>query len=89
VGAVFELAANGAESVLYSFAGGNDGKFPVAGLIMDKAGNLYGTTPQGGLEHGTVFQVSPGGVETRLYSFTGGSDGANFAVGNFRRVRCP
>jgi len=63
--------------VLYSFTGGSDGAFPEAGLMKDKAGNLYGTTLQGGTDYffGTVFELTPDGTETVLYSFTGGSDG--------------
>jgi len=47
-GMVFKLAADGSESILYSFVGGNDGDFPGAGLIADKAGRFYGTTSGGG-----------------------------------------
>ncbi len=47
LGTVFELAANGTESVLYSFAGGSDGDYPFASLILDAKGNLYGTTCPG------------------------------------------
>jgi uncharacterized repeat protein (TIGR03803 family) len=67
-GVVFELIAAGTkwkEKVLYSFAGAPDGANPLAGLIMDKAGNLYGTTPNGGTGTGTgtgsVFELSPSG----------------------------
>jgi uncharacterized repeat protein (TIGR03803 family) len=59
-GAVFEVSPKGAETVLYSFAGGSDGAFPAAALISDKAGNLYGTTSSGGASSdGTVFKVTP------------------------------
>jgi uncharacterized repeat protein (TIGR03803 family) len=76
-GAVFEIAADGTESVLYSFAGGNDGRRPEAGLVEDKAGNLYGTTNQGGpADAGTVFKLAPDGGETVLYAFAGASDGS-------------
>jgi hypothetical protein len=50
-GTVFELERTNdgwKEQVLHSFAGGNDGSYPAAGMIFDKAGNLYGTTAQGG-----------------------------------------
>ncbi len=70
-------------SALYSFAGGSDGANPLASLVADGAGNLYGTTFLGGAGvgrgHGTVFELSPNGGggwnETVLYSFTGGADG--------------
>jgi len=72
-GTVFEVAPNGTETVLYSFcsvAGCPDGSGPVAGLITDKAANLYGTTGYGGPGGGgTVFEVTPNGTETVLYSF--------------------
>ena len=75
-GVVFELAPDGAETVLYSFcqqAGCADGVIPQAGLIMDAAGNLYGTTRDGGTggfsAMGTVFILGPDGTQTVLYSF--------------------
>ncbi len=61
------------ETVLYSFCtavGCIDGAFPYAGLISDTAGNLYGTTQEGGaLTGGTVFMVDATGNETVLHSF--------------------
>jgi uncharacterized repeat protein (TIGR03803 family) len=77
-GTVFMLTPDGTESVLHSFSlKNNDGEYPWAGLIMDKAGNLHGTTTGGGKYNaGTVFEVAPGGSETVSYSFGGGSDGA-------------
>lgn len=75
-GTVFEISAAGAETVLHSFGAGTDGKNPVARLIMDGAGNLYGTTNIGGVSgNGTVFEISAAGTETVLYSFAG-ADGA-------------
>ena len=65
-------------NTLYSFTGGGtgDGANPDAGLIADPAGNLYGTTINGGgNDAGTVFQLTPSGNLTVLHSFTGGSDG--------------
>jgi uncharacterized repeat protein (TIGR03803 family) len=81
-GVVFRLSrAEGGwkETVLHRFAGGpNDGEYPVAGLVIDISGNLYGTTESG---TGTVFELSPShdGVwhEKILQNFTGGSDGDN------------
>ena len=68
------------ESALYSFTGGNDGGAPEGGVILDAAGNLYGTTSAGGASGlGTVFELSPPAsgetdwTESVLYSFQGGT----------------
>ena len=75
-GAVFKVAPNGTETVLYSFSGGADGAQPFSALVRDKAGNLYGTTTMGGSANaGVVFKLDPGGTETVLHNFTGGTDG--------------
>jgi uncharacterized repeat protein (TIGR03803 family) len=72
-------ALAGTAKVVYSFAGEEDGEYPSTDLVVDGAGNLYGTTVQGGdFGGGTVFQLSRSGntwVHTVLYSFTGGADG--------------
>jgi uncharacterized repeat protein (TIGR03803 family) len=52
--------------VLYSFTGGTDGAFPLAGVIRDSAGNLYGTSS--GEQNGTVFKVNPKGKFKLLYA---------------------
>ena len=75
-GVVFKIDPTGNETVLYSFTGGPDGGSPLAAVIRDKAGNLYGTTDTGGAsDAGVVFKVDTSGKETVLYSFTGGADG--------------
>ena len=65
--------------VIYSFSGDTDGEYLDTDLVIDKAGNLYGTTVQGGaFGSGTVFQLAPsasGWTHTVLYSFKGGRDG--------------
>jgi uncharacterized repeat protein (TIGR03803 family) len=86
-GTVFQLKPNGSggwtETVLYSFyPNGTDGFLPFAGLVIDSAGNLYGTTFYGGNDYsGTVFEVSPNGhggwTENVLYSFCGQTNCAN------------
>jgi len=76
-GTVFQLSPTGEETLLYSFAGGADGAGPYAGVTMDNAGNLYGTTAGGGRGYGTVFKIDTTGKETVLYSFAGSPDGAN------------
>jgi uncharacterized repeat protein (TIGR03803 family) len=64
-------------SVIHSFTGPPDGGHPIAGLVQDEVGNLYGTTFYGGtFDSGTVFKIDTSSKETVLYSFTGGADGA-------------
>jgi len=58
-GTVFMLDTSGKERVLHSFAGGADGWFPQAGLLLDSKGNLYGTTSDAGGGTGTVFKLTP------------------------------
>jgi uncharacterized repeat protein (TIGR03803 family) len=79
-GTVFELVPEAnetwSEKVLHSFTGGNDGSSPYNnGLVFDDAGNLYGSTPNGGLhDYGVVFKLTPGAedvwTEQVLYAFT-------------------
>jgi len=77
-GGVFKVDTKGNESMLYSFTGGADGAYPISALVRDHAGNLYGTTTQGGsVGAGVVFKVDPSGKETVLHNFTGGSDGVD------------
>ena len=56
-----------------------DGSTPYAGLVLDKTGNLYGTTYVGGVNgYGTVFKITPTGTEAVLHSFAfDGTDGFN------------
>jgi uncharacterized repeat protein (TIGR03803 family) len=89
-GTVFRLDKTGHETVLHSFGfcstlNCTDGLEPVAGLIMDAVGTLYGTTQYGGAYgQGTVFEVDKTGDETVLYSFcsaSGCTDGAEPVAG--------
>jgi len=88
-GVVFKLTpgANGkwAETVLFRF-GGPDGGNPATGLTLDAAGDLYGTTAQGGNFNGDcpsgcglAFELTPRAkgvwAETVMHEFAGGSDG--------------
>jgi uncharacterized repeat protein (TIGR03803 family) len=84
-GTVFKLTNSGGdwtESVLYSFAAGQDGNQPTDGVVMDSAGNLFGTTPYGGINNcqggcGTVFELTPSGSgwsEQIIYRFQGVPD---------------
>ena len=97
-GAVFELSppsspgGDWAETVLYSFQGGpSDGAGPMAGLVLDGAGNLYGTGFHGGIDAepcddggcGVVYELTPPSVpgspwtESVLYMFQGNTSGGN------------
>jgi uncharacterized repeat protein (TIGR03803 family) len=91
-GTVYELSPSAGgkwtEKNLYTFTGHADGGYPSGGLILDSAGNLYGTTEYGGSDSstcrqrcGTVFKLTPSAgswTESVLYEFTGGSiDGKN------------
>ena len=78
LGTVFKVdATTGNETVVYNFAGDSDGRYPLAGLVSDAQGNLYGTTSQGGSSFifGTVFKLDRNGDETVLDIFTGEFDG--------------
>src|ERR1700693_28513 len=81
--------AASAEKVLYSFQGGSDGSYPIAGLVSDNVGDLYGQNAAGGSRYcssangigcGTVFERSPvvggGWTERVIYTFQGGQDGS-------------
>src|SRR6476620_4272197 len=63
LGAIYRLSPDGAggwsESVLYSFRSGTDGNSSISNLVSDAAGNLYGTTSEGGLGSGAIFELSP------------------------------
>jgi len=72
-------SASAGTKIIYSFGGDADGEYIDSDLVMDSAGNIYGTSVQGGdFGGGTVFELRPSGtgwVHTVLYSFTGGADG--------------
>jgi uncharacterized repeat protein (TIGR03803 family) len=79
---VFKLDKSGTYNVLYSFTGSPDGAIPVASVVLDAAGNLYGTTKIGGTSNlGTVFKLDTSNTETVLHSFTGSPDGATPVAG--------
>jgi uncharacterized repeat protein (TIGR03803 family) len=75
-GTVYKLDRSGAETILHAFTGGSDGEFPWASLVIDKQGNLFGTTAFGGAhDDGTVFELDASGKETVLHSFVSATDG--------------
>jgi uncharacterized repeat protein (TIGR03803 family) len=80
LGTVYRIDPSGSESILYSFAGKADGGGPLAALVQDEAGNLYGTAAYGGdlscanaypIGCGTVFRLDASGTETVLHTFIG------------------
>lgn len=87
-GTVYEISPSGGgwnESILYNFVGGLVGAAPYSGVILDAAGNLDGTSTDGGYyDQGTVFQLTPSGsgwAGSAIYSFTGNNDGYDPAAG--------
>jgi len=84
--------------VIYNFTGGQDGAYPLAGLTMDAAGNLYGTASYGGYSGGscakysgcgTVFKLihkGSGWTFNPLYMFQGDFEGNNDAANPAARV---
>ena len=87
-GTVFELTHSGSgwmETILHNFGAPGDGSEPLHSVVLDTAGNVYGTTYQGGPDNaGTVFQLVPSGAswtENILASFssTGAIGGGPFA----------
>jgi uncharacterized repeat protein (TIGR03803 family) len=87
LGMIFELTPGSGgtwvEKDLHDFDGSaTDGASPLAGLTIDRAGNLYGTTYQGGIyNNGTVFELTRGAdgswTQQLLHSFGGSGDGAS------------
>ncbi len=74
------------QSVIHSFGSGNDGQLPYSSLLIDSAGNLYGTTAYGGgatclyQSCGTIYELTPSGqawTETILYNFANREQGSN------------
>jgi uncharacterized repeat protein (TIGR03803 family) len=70
---VFRLARNGQFTLLHAFQGGvEDGATPQPGLLLDRAGNLYGATAAGGdTENGIAFKISPDGTFNIVHRFAG------------------
>jgi uncharacterized repeat protein (TIGR03803 family) len=91
-GTVFELDTSHAYSTLYTFPQGpTDGFNPISGVIVDSAGNLFGTTLEGGALNcgggnkpligcGTVFKLTPSKVESVFSLQSGGGEGANVGL---------
>ena len=84
LGSIYRLArttgGNWSEQVLYRFQAGQDGNSSISNLVFDAAGNLYGTTSEGGLGSGTIFELARNGngtwMESLPHLFAGPPDGA-------------
>jgi uncharacterized repeat protein (TIGR03803 family) len=77
-GTVYKVAPNGKFTTLHKFTGNADGGFLYGGLAVDKDGNLYGSTGDGGANtDGTVFKLASDGTLTTLYDFKGEKDGSS------------
>lgn len=86
-GVVFRVNATGRETVLYRFSGDDPDQGGTFGsVILDAAGNLYGTTSGLPLFAGTVFTLEKSGRQTVLYSFKGGADGGTPEAGLIQDV---
>jgi uncharacterized repeat protein (TIGR03803 family) len=89
-GTIFKLArikgGKWKHTVLYAFPKPEDGSFPTGGVVVDKAGNLYGATVAGGMGRcsaggcGVVYKLAPSGTNKKwtysvLHKFNGGDGG--------------
>jgi uncharacterized repeat protein (TIGR03803 family) len=76
-GTIYKVDASGTKTVLYAFTGRADGAGPDQRLVRDAAGNLYGTTQEGGEKpySGTAYKLDTTGTETVVYNFLVGKDG--------------
>jgi uncharacterized repeat protein (TIGR03803 family) len=95
-GTLFKLTSNGpgvpwTETILHTFlgVGSLDGSVPVGRVIVDPAGNIFGTTQTGGLHNlGTVFEASPDGLGgwtfTTIHNFGATGDGYHPLAGLLR-----
>jgi uncharacterized repeat protein (TIGR03803 family) len=83
IGSVYELSprqsGEWSERVIYSFQNGSDGNSPISNIVRDNAGNLFGTTSEGGSGSGAIFKLSPTGggqwTESVVHAFAGPPDG--------------
>jgi len=76
-GTVFKLSPSGKETVLYDFINNGDPVEAAGPLVLDRNGNVFGTSLEGGnFFYGTVFKLDPQGVLTMLHDFDSSGNGA-------------
>jgi uncharacterized repeat protein (TIGR03803 family) len=81
-GIIYRLSST-TEKVLYNFTGGTDGFGPGGTVVFDRAGNSYGSTPDGGAYYeGVVYKLSRSGKYHVIHAFTGGKDGGVGSLGS-------
>ncbi|HLY05336.1 MAG TPA: choice-of-anchor tandem repeat GloVer-containing protein, partial [Rhizomicrobium sp.] len=77
LGTAFEVTPSGTETVLWNFGNGTDGSYPVAEPVLDRQGNVYATTAEGGTSNkGTLVKIAPSGTETVLWNFAQNTEAA-------------
>jgi len=75
-GTLFELSTSGVLTVLHNFGLGNDGYYPMQGLVRTGQGVFFGATQQGTPNNdGNIFELAANGTYTVLHSFLSGADG--------------
>ena len=75
-GIIFKIDTSGRFTVLYNFTGGDEGGYPIYGVVRDSTGNLYGTAAALNHPRGVVFKLNAAGDYTVLYSFTNSANAA-------------
>ncbi|HXR06496.1 MAG TPA: choice-of-anchor tandem repeat GloVer-containing protein, partial [Candidatus Acidoferrum sp.] len=74
----------GAEKLLYSFSGGNDGGLPNTALVLGTDGNFYGTTSGAGANYtGAIYKITPAGAFSSVYSFPALNPNAENSAGAY------
>ena len=87
-GTVYELTKsdNWAVNTLHAFTSGADGQYPGGGVVLDQAGNVYGTVPENNFQDdgGDVFELTPSGsgwTFDSLFQFSCDDDGCAASAG--------
>jgi uncharacterized repeat protein (TIGR03803 family) len=82
-GTLFRVGFGGHLTVAYRFKSHSDGHCPFTGVVINAAGDIFGTTVglgYGGQPNGAVWEMVPGGVPVTQAEFTGGDDGEDPSI---------